>query len=85
MFAGVVADQLSVVQLGVCPGDGFESFSPETNVPEAVVMYVRKPASVLIPPVSGIDQTVPLVAPATRVPAAYMLSPVVLLPLRVSA
>ena len=43
------------------------------------------PVSVLTPPVSGIDQTVPLVAPATRVPPEYTLAPAVAVPERVRA
>src|SRR4051794_14497205 len=76
-----------VVQLGDWNCDGFESFSPETNVPALVVRYVRKPASVVMPPVVRITQgPTPLVPLSfSRAPPAYMLSPVVLLPLRVSA
>jgi len=52
---------------------GLESLAEETNVPDdanPVFMKILKPASVETPPVSGIDQTVPLVAPETRVPPA---------------
>lgn len=88
VFAGVEAVHDRVVQFGVSPMAGFASFSEETKSPDKakpVSMCVLKPASVWTPPVSGVDQTVPLVAPETRAPPVYTLAPVVAVPLRVSA
>ena len=71
VLIGVSAVQESVIQLAVELFAGFASFNEETNVPDGanpVLRKILKPASVETPPVSGIDQTVPLVAPETRVP-----------------
>ncbi len=87
-MAGTVAVQESVVQIGVSVGGGLLSFTDEMKSPDApkpLSRWILKPASVLTPPVSGIDHTVPLVAPETRVPPAYTSAPAVEVPLRVSA
>jgi hypothetical protein len=45
-----------------------ETWLPDGAKPLSMIVW--KPASVEEPAVSGIDQTVPLVAPETRVPPA---------------
>ncbi len=73
MLAGVAAVQESVFQCTVDPVAGLASFSDEVKVPSGakpVFMKILKPTSVVTPPVVGIDQTVPLVAPETRVQPA---------------
>ena len=88
VLAGTEAVQESVVQSGVNVGAGLLSLSDEMRSPDAeypMFRWILKPASVLTPPVNGIDHTVPLVAPLTRVPPGYTLEPAVAVPLRVSA
>src|SRR5690349_12302145 len=88
VLVGVDAVHDSVPQLAVEAPKGFESLMDETNVPDAVKpVWIKtlKPASVETPPVNGMDQTVPLVAPETRVPPAYTSAPAVAVPLRVNA
>ena len=69
--AGVSAFHDTVLQVAVAPAAGLASFSEEMKLPvdeKPVCMKTLKPASVVTPPVVGIDQTVPLVAPDTLVP-----------------
>src|SRR5205823_14922490 len=69
--AGVSAFHDSMLQPAVEPSAGLASFSEETRLPDAakpVCIKTLKPASVVTPPVVGIDQTVPLVAPDTLEP-----------------
>ena len=71
MPAGVAAFHESVPQVAAEFDAGLLSFIEETNVPEGgnpVCMKISKPVSVVTPPVVGIDQTVPLVAPVILVP-----------------
>src|SRR5436190_329779 len=70
VFAGMVAFQLKLPQIGVMPPDGLASLSDETRLPAETnrAMKTRNPASVVCVAVRGFDQTVPLVAPVTRVP-----------------
>ena len=90
VLAGVVASKESAVHVGVVPAGGLASLIEETNVPDDTkppCNQMLNPASVLTPPVCGvswIDQTVPLVAPVTRVPPGYTSAPMVEVPERVS-